>query len=91
MTMKKGSSNFRESSILDIIKFLDELNKEVIIYEPLLDDSIYLGKYTVYEDQDTFFQSCDIVLSNRIEEIPEKYFNKIYTRDIFNTDRWLNL
>tara|TARA_B100000965_G_scaffold231054_1_gene193464 strand:+ start:2126 stop:3316 length:1191 start_codon:yes stop_codon:yes gene_type:complete len=87
MTMKKGSSNFRESSILDIIKFLDELNKEVVIYEPLLDDSIYLGKYTVYEDQDTFFQSCDIVLSNRVEEIPEKYLNKIYTRDIFNTDR----
>tara|TARA_Y100000991_G_scaffold88444_1_gene66578 strand:+ start:307 stop:1497 length:1191 start_codon:yes stop_codon:yes gene_type:complete len=87
MIMKKGSSNFRESSILDIINFLDELNKEVIIYEPLLDDSTYLGKYTVFEDQDIFFQSCDIVLSNRIEEIPEKYLNKIYTRDIFNTDR----
>ena len=87
MIMKKGSSNFRESSILDVINFLDELNKEVIIYEPLLDDSTYLGKYTVFEDQDIFFQSCDIVLSNRIEEIPEKYLNKIYTRDIFNTDR----
>ena len=87
MIMKKGSSNFRESSILDIINFLDELNKEVIIYEPLLDDSTYLGKYTVFEDQDIFFQSCDIVLSNRIEEIPEKYLKKIYTRDIFNTDR----
>ncbi len=87
MTMKKGSSNFRESSILDIIKYLDELNKEVIIYEPLVDDSIYLGKYTVIENQDIFFQRCDIVLSNRIEEIPEKYLNKIYTRDIFNTDR----
>ena len=85
--MKKGSSNFRESSIIDIIKFLDELNKEVIIYEPLVDDSIYLGKYKVFEDQDIFFQRCDIVLSNRIEEIPEKYLNKIYTRDIFNTDR----
>ena len=87
MIMKKGSSNFRESSILDIIKFLDELNREVIIYEPLLDDSTYLGKYTVFEDQDIFFQSCEIVLSNRIEEIPEKCLNKIYTRDIFNTDR----
>ena len=87
MIMKKGSSNFRESSILDVINFLDELNKEVIIYEPLLDDSTYLGKYTVFEDQDIFFQSCDIVLSNRIEEIPEKYLKKIYTRDIFNTDR----
>ncbi len=87
MIMKKGSSNLRESSVLDIIKFLDELNKEVIIYEPLVDDSIYLGKYKVFEDQDIFFQRCDIVLSNRIEEIPEKYFNKIYTRDIFNTDR----
>ena len=87
MVMKKGSSNLRESSILDIIKFLNELNMEVIIYEPLVDDSIYLGKYKVFEDQDIFFQSCDIVLSNRIEEIPEKYLNKIYTRDIFNTDR----
>ena len=54
--MKKGSSNFRESSILDIIKFLDELNREVIIYEPLLDDSIYLGKYKVFEDQDIFLK-----------------------------------
>ena len=87
MVMKKGSSNLRESSILDIIKFLDELNKEVIIYEPLVDDSIYLGKYKVFKDQDIFFQRSDIVLSNRIEEIPEKYLNKIYTRDIFNTDR----
>jgi len=87
ITMKKGSSNFRESSIIDIINFLDHLNKEIIIYEPLVEDSYYMGKYEVFEDQNIFFQHCDIVLSNRIEEIPKQYLNKIYTRDIFNTDK----
>lgn len=87
MIMKKGSSNLRESAILDIIKILSNLCEEIIIYEPLVDSSIYMDKYEVLKDQEIFFQRSDIVLSNRAEEIPEKYSNKIYTRDIFNTDR----
>ena len=85
--MKKGSSNFRESAILDIIKILDDFCEEILIYEPLIDSSIYMDKYEVLKNQNKFFERCDVVLSNRVDEIPEKYLNKIFSRDIFNTDK----
>ena len=85
--MKKGSSNFRESAILDIIKILDDFCGKILIYEPLIDSSIYMDKYEVLKNQNQFFERCDVVLSNRVDEIPEKYLNKIFSRDIFNTDK----
>ena len=46
-----------------------------------------MDKYEVLKNQNKFFERCDVVLSNRVDEIPEEYLNKIFSRDIFNTDK----
>ncbi len=84
LTMKQGSENFRDSAVIDIIKKLLKTNMQIIIYEPLLNSSSFLGA-RVYSDFNYFTNNSDIILANRITEEIEKFDNKIYSRDIFKT------
>lgn len=80
---KSGSDNFRESSTFKLIQNLDYKNEDIILYEPLINESSYFG-YRVEKKLSNFKKSADIILANRKNEkdlgdVPEK----IYTRDIF--------
>ena len=45
--MKSKSENFRQSSIVDIIKLLNKKKIKVLIYEPLYSRSTFMGKKVI--------------------------------------------
>ena len=63
LAMKKNSDNFKESSIIDVIKALKELNKNItiLIYEPLVDVSSIFD-CEVVTSLDRFKQQSEIIL-----------------------------
>lgn len=81
LNMKKGSSNFRNSAILDII---NKLNAKVIVYEPTLKENLY--NFTIESDLKVFKNNCDIILANRISEDLADVKYKVFTRDIYSRD-----
>lgn len=82
LTMKENSDNFRESAVLDIIKLLKTNNIKVIIYEPLLKESVF-NDCEVINDLNLFFEKSNIVIANRWSEDLNEYEYKIYSRDIY--------
>lgn len=84
LVMKSGSDNFRESSILDIMKWLRGDGYKVIIYEPTVKD-IYMD-FEVEADLTKFQNECDVILANRMAKELEPVSGKVYCRDIFNKD-----
>ena len=84
LTMKANSDNFRNSAIQDVLKYLLDKNIEVIIYEPTLNTDTFNNIKVLNTDE--FFEISDIIIANRFEHKLSDYEDKVYTRDIFNTD-----
>lgn len=85
LIMKTGSDNFRDSSIQGIIKKLKQENKEIILYEPGINEDVYEGM-KVIKNLTNFKEKSDIILTNRLDKELDDVKIKIYTRDIFNRD-----
>lgn len=85
LTMKAGSDNFRQSAIQGIMKRLKNNDIQIIIYEPTITSSEYLG-YKVENDFKSFCEKSDCIICNRMTNELEKVKNKIYTRDLFFRD-----
>lgn len=83
LSMKHGSDNFRSSSITDIIYRLSSKNIKIILFEPSLKDSFY-GEFKVIDNFENFIESTDLVIANRIDNLLQKYSDKVFSRDIFN-------
>jgi len=84
LIMKCGSDNFRSAAILDVMEQLKK-SVEVIIYEPVYAED-KLDDVDVVKDLELFKSKCDIIVANRFEDILEDVKDKVYTRDIFNSD-----
>lgn len=85
LTMKSNSDNFRSSAVQDIIKFLTENGRDVIIYEPALNAPDFNG-VPVTTDLDSFKENSAIILSNRMSDDLADVMDKVYTRDLFFRD-----
>jgi UDPglucose 6-dehydrogenase len=85
LIMKSGSDNFRSSAIQCIIDRLVEKNIEMVIYEPVFKEDTLDG-IKVIKDIEEFKNISDVIVANRFENILEDVKDKVYTRDIFNSD-----
>lgn len=86
LTMKKGSKNFRSSSILGVMKYLKEYNVNIVIYEPTLGNIDVYKDYKVINDLNKFKEVSNIIISNRYDEELKDVKDNLYTRDIFNSN-----
>lgn len=86
LTMKTGSDNFRESSILEVMKGIEAQKIKVVIYEPTLIENYYDG-YEIINDLENFKKTSDIILCNRLDtNIFDDVLEKVYTRDLYRRD-----
>ncbi len=80
--MKSKSDNFREASIIDIMRKLKKRGINIIIYEPILQDRFYLD-YEVVDSPEELDQRSDVIIANRMTLEIQSYSVKVYTRDLF--------
>ena len=83
LVMKKGSDNFRQSSIQGIMKRIKAKGIEVIVYEPTLDDPYFYNSH-VERDFSAFINDVDIILANRLVPELANVSEKVFTRDLFH-------
>lgn len=82
LVMKKGSDNFRSSSIQGIIKRLKAKGLEVLIYEPTITEKKFYGS-EVITDLKRFKDKSQLIVCNRHDDELSDVLHKVYTRDIF--------
>ncbi len=86
LIMKSGSDNFRSSAVQGIIEKLQAKNIEIVIYEPVLKEDDFEG-LKVIQEIDEFKTISDVIVANRLEDNLSDVKDKVYTRDIFGSDK----
>ena len=85
LIMKSGSDNFRSSAIQPIMDSIRDSGIDVLVFEPVVAESEYLG-YAIEHDLGIFKARCDVIISNRFDHEIYDVRHKVYTRDIFGAN-----
>lgn len=85
LTMKTGSDNFRQSAIFGVIERLKKAGVDIVVYEPTVKTSEYMGM-RIENNFEEFSKISDVIVANRLAETLSGVKDKVYTRDIFSRD-----
>lgn len=85
LAMKKGSDNFRSSAIVEVMEKIKAAGREVLIFEP----SLATGEFQNIEvepDIESFKKQVELIVTNRMESDLLDVQEKVFTRDVFESD-----
>jgi len=89
LVMKSNSDNFRYSSVQGVMERLSKAKKtKIIIFEPILSlkDRNEFSEFEVIQNLEKFKKMSDVIIANRITSDILDVSEKVYTRDLFNSD-----
>lgn len=82
LVMKEGSDNFRSSATRGIMERIKRKGINIIVYEPKLDQELFLGS-KVFTDLNKFKEVSDVIVANRKSDSLNDVYEKCFSRDLF--------